>query len=116
VVSRWLFLSLVEWGLAMLKLMTAIGCIAGVSSLQVLLISIAIAGAVFGIAVSIYFGRLRETLSNVNTLLAHHSQQGLKPHPDLNLDNPGTLRLPFALPIAAGCLVTLCSLVMGGRP
>lgn len=98
------------------KLMTAVGCIAGVTSLHVLLISIAIAGGVFGIAVSIYFGRLRETLSSVGTLLSHHSQEGFKQHPYLNLDNPGTLRLPFALPIAAGCLITLCSLILEARP
>ena len=98
------------------KLMAAVGCIAGFSSLPVLLVSIAIAGAVFGIAVSVYFGRLRETLSNVSALLSHLGRQGLKPHPDLNLGNPGTLRLPFALPIAAGCLVTLCSLVVEARP
>jgi prepilin peptidase CpaA len=98
------------------KLMIAVGCIAGLSSMQVLLVSIAIAGAVFGIAVSVYFGRLRETLSNVFALLSHFGRQGLKPHPDLNLDNPGTLRLPFALPIAAGCLVTFCSLVLEARP
>lgn len=98
------------------KLMTAIGCIAGIFSLHVLLISIAIAGGVFGIAVSIYFGRLRDTLTNVGTLLSHHSREGFKQHPDLNLGNPGTLRLPFALPIAAGCLVTFCSLILEVRP
>jgi prepilin peptidase CpaA len=97
------------------KLMTAVGCIAGLSSLHLLLVSIAIAGAVFGIAVSVYFGRLRETLSNVSELLGHFRRRGLKPHPDLNLDNPGTLRLPFALPIAAGCFVTLCSLLLEAR-
>jgi Flp pilus assembly protein protease CpaA len=36
--------------------------------------------------------------------------RGLKPHPDLTLSNARTLRLPFALPIAAGCLFTLCTL------
>lgn len=113
-------ISLLFWiaggmGAGDVKLMTAVGCIAGTSSLHVLLFSIAIAGALFGIVVSVYCGRLRETLSNVNALLVHHSRQGLKPHPDLNLDNPGTLRLPFALPIAAGCLVTLCNLALEVR-
>jgi prepilin peptidase CpaA len=95
------------------KLMTAIGCIAGLSSLHLLLFSIAIAGAVCGLALSVYHGRLRQTLSNVIALLLHHTRQGLKPHPELNLDNPGTLRLPFALPIAAGCLLMLCSVALG---
>jgi prepilin peptidase CpaA len=71
---------------------------------------------VFALAVSIYNGRLRETLRNVVNLLQHHGRQGLKPHPDLNLSNARTLRLPFALPIAAGCLYTLCTLAWEARP
>ena len=95
------------------KLMAAVGCIAGWSSLPLLLLSIAIAGGVFGLVLSAYHNRLQKTLSNVIALLLHHSSQGLKPHPELNLDNPETLRLPFALPIAAGCLVTFCGLAFG---
>ena len=98
------------------KLMAAVGCIAGLAPLPLLVISTAIAGAVFALAVSIRGGRLRETLRNVGALLQHHRSQGLTPHPDLNLANPHTLRLPFALPIAAGCLFTLCTLGLGARP
>jgi prepilin peptidase CpaA len=98
------------------KLMTAVGCIAGWPSLHLLLLSIAIAGGVCGLMLSVYHKRLRQTLSNAIALLLHHSREGLKPHPELNLDNPGTLRLPFALPIAAGCLVTLCGVVFGVHP
>jgi len=32
------------------------------------------------------------------------------------LTNPHTLRLPFALPIAAGCLFALCALAWQARP
>jgi prepilin peptidase CpaA len=98
------------------KLMTAVGCFAGLSPLRMVVISTVVAGAVFALAVGIYNGRLRETLRNVGALLLHHSQQGLKPHPDLNLTNSNTLRLPFALPIAAGCLFTLCTLAWAVRP
>jgi len=93
------------------KLMAAVGCIAGLSPLPLVLIAVAIAGAVFAIAVSVRHGRLRETLHNVGVLLIHHGNNGLKPHPDLNLSNTGTLRLPFALPIAAGCLFSFCALI-----
>jgi len=41
---------------------------------------------------------------------------GLKPHPDLTLSNARTLRLPFALPIAAGCLFTRCTPAWEVRP
>jgi len=98
------------------KLMAAVGCFAGLAPLRMVVISTVIAGALFALAVGIYNGRLRETLRNVGALLVHHGQQGLKPHPDLNLTNTHTLRLPFALPIAAGCLFTLCTLAWGVRP
>ena len=98
------------------KLMAAVGCFAGLSSLRMVVIATVIAGAVFALVVGIYNGRLCETLRNVVALLQHHSQQGLKPHPDLNLTNARTLRIPFALPIAAGCLFTLCTLAWEVRP
>jgi prepilin peptidase CpaA len=98
------------------KLMTAVGCFVGLSSLQTVVLSTVIAGAIFALAVGVRNGRLRETLRNVGALLQHHGQRGLTPHPDLNLGNSRTLRLPFALPIAAGCLFTLCTLAWEARP
>jgi prepilin peptidase CpaA len=98
------------------KLMTAVGCIAGLSALPLVLVATALAGGALALAVSIHHRRLRETLCNVTSLLQHHGQQGLKPHPELNLSNQRALRLPFALPIAAGCLVALCTLAWEARP
>ena len=97
------------------KLMTAVGCIAGLSSLPLVVISTAIAGGVFALAIGIYNRRLGETLRNVAALIQHHGRNGLTPHPELTLDNTRTLRLPFALPIAAGCLFTLCTLAWEAR-
>ncbi len=97
------------------KLMTAVGCIAGLSSLPVVAIATALAGGLFALAVCILHGRLRETLGNVAALLQHHGRKGLTPHPDLNLTNARTLRLPFALPIATGCLVAFCIVAWEGR-
>jgi prepilin peptidase CpaA len=97
------------------KLMAAVGCIAGLSPLPLVLIATALAGGVIALAVSIYHGRLHSTLVHVGELLQHHGRLGLKPHPDINLSNESTLRLPFALPIAAGCLIALCLLAWEGR-
>jgi prepilin peptidase CpaA len=52
-------------------------------------------------------GQLQQTLVNVGAIATHHSQEGLQPHPDLNLSNLNTLRLPYALAIAGGSLLTL---------
>jgi prepilin peptidase CpaA len=97
------------------KLMAAVGCLSGLSPLPLLLISTAIAGAVFAIAVAISRGLFRETLRNVLELLRHHSRHGITPHQELNLGNARTLRLPFALPIAAGCLFVFCTFAWGTR-
>jgi hypothetical protein len=52
-------------------------------------------------------GQLQQTIMNVGAIAAHHSHEGLQPHPDLNLSNQNTLRLPYALAIAGGSLLTL---------
>jgi prepilin peptidase CpaA len=108
-------LSLVFWiaggmGAGDVKLTTAVGCIAGLAPLPLVAIATSISAGASAIAVSVYHGRLRETLANVGALMLHHRAQGLKPHPVLNLANPATLRLPFALPVAAGCLFALFTL------
>jgi prepilin peptidase CpaA len=51
---------------------------------------------------------LQETFLNLGELITHHRQEGLRPHPELNLANARTLRLPYALAIAGGCILTLC--------
>lgn len=88
------------------KLMTAVGCLAGLDHLVELLVAIAIIGGVMGFALALYRRQLRATLLNVLALFYHHSEQGLTTHPELNVRNVATLRLPYAVPIAAGCLLT----------
>ena len=40
---------------------------------------------------------------------------GLAPHPEFNIDNAQTLRLPYALAIAAGSALSLCLLIVRGE-
>jgi prepilin peptidase CpaA len=89
------------------KLMMAVGCIAGLPHVAYLLALTAISGGVMAILLALARGRLQQTIMNVGELAAHHSHQGLQPHPDLNLTNAHTLRLPYALAIAGGSLLTL---------
>jgi prepilin peptidase CpaA len=89
------------------KLMTAAGCIAGMPHVAYLLILTALSGGAMAILLALSRGRLQQTISNVGVIAAHHSHQGLQAHPDLNLSNPDTLRLPYALAIAGGSLLTL---------
>lgn len=88
------------------KLMTAVSCITGFGHLVEIFIATALTGGLLALALAISRGRLRSTLSNVGTLIGHHGTMGLLPHPELNVDQPGTLRLPYGLAIAAGCWIT----------
>ncbi|HEV2619345.1 MAG TPA: A24 family peptidase [Acidobacteriaceae bacterium] len=90
------------------KLMTAVGCIAGLPYVAYLLILTAICGGAMAILLALFRGSLRQTIWNVGSIAAHHAQQGFEAHPELNLSNPNTLRLPYALAIAGGSLLTLC--------
>jgi len=90
------------------KLITAAACIAGLPEVGYLLILTALAGGVMAVGLALWRGRLKETIMNVGALAVHHRFEGLQPHPELNIGNEATLRLPYALAIAAGCALTLC--------
>ena len=89
------------------KLIAAVGGVAGLSNSASLLILTSLAGGVMGIALALTRGQLRSTLFNVGTLATHHTHQGLTPHPEINVRNASTLRLPYGLAIAAGSCITL---------
>ncbi len=89
------------------KLITAAGCLAGFANVGYLLILTSIAGGVMGILVALLRGKLKSTLENVRMLFTHHRYQGLNPHPELNVRNNATIRLPYGVAIAAGCCLTL---------
>lgn len=95
------------------KLMAAVGCLAGTAYIREVLIATVLVGALMGLALAVYRGQLRQTFANVMTLVQHHSTEGLATHPELHVRNPTVLRMPYALPIAAGCLLTF--LVQFGR-
>ena len=89
------------------KLMAAISVIAGFGHLAELFLAIAFTGGVFALVLAIARGRLKATLVNVGSLIQHHAVSGALPHPELNLANPHSLRLPYGVPIAAGCWIAL---------
>jgi prepilin peptidase CpaA len=94
------------------KLITATGCIVGLSLIQHLLIFTALAGGVMAIGLALYRRQLVETCHNMHALAVHHTIMGLTPHPQFNISNERTLRLPYALAIAAGSGLSLCLVVM----
>jgi len=113
------FIFLIFWlaggmGAGDVKLITAVACLAGMSYVVPLLIATALAGGAMALVLALRHGRVKETLLNVGALAIHHRFEGLKPHPSLNVTNKQTLRLPYAVAIAAGCALTLCLSAMQG--
>lgn len=94
------------------KLIAAVGAIGGLSEVGWLLGLTAIAGGVMAVGLALWRGRFKDTIMNLGALAVHHRFEGLKPHPHLNVGNARTLRLPYALAIAAGSAMTLCMTVV----
>ena len=67
----------------------------------------AIAGGVMALVVAGWAGYLRRAFSNLRLLLTHWAIVGIQPLPALTLQGAHGPRLAYALPIAAGVLVTL---------
>jgi len=89
------------------KLITAVAALAGMPLVPWLLILTALAGGVMALGLALFRGKLKDTILNVGALALHHRFEGLAPHPQLNVANQRTLRLPYALPIAVGMATTL---------
>ena len=76
----------------------------GTGHAVVVLLATAICGGVLAIGYAVYRRRMWATLRNVGSVLRFHAWAGLRAHPELNLDNPAALRMPYGLAIAAGTL------------
>jgi prepilin peptidase CpaA len=108
------FFLLHAMGAGDVKLITAVGCMAGAAaSLQIVLAS-AIAGGIFALVFSLWQGRLRSVLGNVVDLLKFHAMAGAEVHPSLNLSNPQAARMPYGVAIAAGALYSVLAFYRRG--
>lgn len=97
------------------KLMAAVACFTGLAPLGLLLLATALAGAAFAVVIAWRHGALRSTVANAFRLTQHHQANGLTPDAELHLHAPRALRMPFALPIAAGCLCVVLQATAGAR-
>jgi prepilin peptidase CpaA len=86
------------------KLLAAIGSLVGPSNAVMVLAATAISGGVLALLYVMFRRRVSATLRNVGSVLTFHCWYGLKAHPELNLDNPSALRMPYGLAIATGTL------------
>ena len=89
------------------KLVAALGAWFGPIDGLWLALYTAILGGVIGVGYSLARGYLGTAFSNIGTIGSHWIVSGFQPVPGMTLDNTERPRLPYALPILLGTMVTL---------
>jgi prepilin peptidase CpaA len=87
-----------------LKMMTAIGAWVGSTHILTVLIAIGLAGGLLAITTVIFSKNTIQTVRNTGRLIAYRLNSGLQPHPEMNVQAPGSRRIPLGLAIAMGTL------------
>lgn len=94
------------------KLMAAIGCLAGLGQVVMIVLSSAIAGGVLALVFMLLHKRVGRTVRNLWELIRYHLLFGAQSHPQINLQNPEAIRMPYALAIAAGTFYSLGTMLV----
>lgn len=91
-------------GMGDVKLCAAIGAWIGPAQLLLALVVTGMAGGVMALCWAIGGGFVGELFNGTGELIFGVKKRGLRPHPELVLDNPLTRKLPYAPAIAIGTL------------
>jgi prepilin peptidase CpaA len=87
-----------------LKLMASVGAWAGSGQVVAILLAAALAGGMLAIFYVFFRQGVRTTLRNILEIIRFRLTSGLQPHPQLNVREAGTVRVPFGVAIAMGTL------------
>ena len=93
------------------KLMGAVGAWVGIWPTLLVILYTAFAGLGIAVFYMTFYGRVGDTMGNVGELVRFHLTSGVKPHPKINLQDPGAIRMPYGLAIAMGTLFLFVSTV-----
>lgn len=96
-------------GMGDVKLCAAIGAWVGPGQLMIALVLTGITGGIMALVWAACGGFLGELFSGAGDLVFGLKKRGLRPHPELVLDNPLTRKMPYAPAIAIGTLVSFFS-------
>lgn len=96
-------------GMGDVKLCAAIGAWIGPSQMLTALVLTGIAGGLMAICWAIAGGFLGDLFSGTGELLFSMKKRGLRPHPELVLENPLARKMPYAPAIALGTLISFFS-------
>ncbi len=89
------------------KLLAAMGAWLGPGAVCWVAIYGSVAGGVMALPLIVARRAVGRTWSNVLGLIGYWRLAGVRPHPGITLDTPGAIRMPYALPIAVGAVLTL---------
>ncbi len=96
-------------GMGDVKLCAAVGAWIGPAQLMVALVVMAMAGGIMALCWAIGGGFVGGLFDGVGDLIFGLGKRGLRPHPELVLDNPLTRKMPYAPAIAIGTLISFFS-------
>jgi len=87
------------------KLMGAVGAFVGPVMFLFVLLGSIFASGIMAVVQVLRMGRVTETLRNMLTLVRGFFSFGIRKNPEISLDNPRLLKLPFGVAVAAATLV-----------
>ena len=96
-------------GMGDVKLCAAIGAWVGPDQLLVALVVTGMAGGVMALCWAAAGGFLGELFRGTGDLILGFGRRGLRPHPELVLNNPLTRKMPYAPAIAIGTIFSFFS-------
>jgi len=87
------------------KLMGAVGALVGPWMLWFVLFASVLVAGLMAVFLMVRAGRVRQTFRNIGLILMGFLTFGIRAHPEISLDNPGLLKLPFGVAAAIGTLI-----------
>jgi prepilin peptidase CpaA len=91
-------------GMGDLKLCAAVGGWIGPAQLVTALVATGIAGGAMALIWAACHGSVSESLDGSSDLVSRFWTAGVRPHPELTLDNPAARTMPYAPAIALGTI------------
>ena len=101
------FFAIDAMGAGDLKLMTAVAAFAAMPYVFQVLFWTSIAGGIMALGLITWKRQFGKRIGNVWMLVMHHFHSGLVPKPELRMDSPDALRMPYGPAIALGAVVVM---------
>jgi prepilin peptidase CpaA len=97
-----LLYSLKSMGGGDVKLMTAMAAFVAMPHVFMLILCTSIAGGLIAVGFITCKGQFKKRVASSLNLATHHFRGGFTEHPELNLENPDALKMPYGPAIALG--------------